>query len=355
VLHKDVETAPSPSDRLLEVIRLREEVDLVAETMMSPHRVFEHVSLQTPRLEPAELGFLRSVAYLFVLYYEVGDVAVPYLLGLWDAFGLDSDRQIRAHRELVRSLRTFLQHNLDPTSSTDRQTREVCQRWFAEQCHTPIPSSEDHWAACLHAILAEAASFLRTMNDCLRAIEVDEGRDNILDHWRFRISRHHPPEEFDRIIEEAAADLGRSHIDAVRLRRRYYDQWMDSLSYLLPDYDFHVEARRLAEHAMLIDIAAGMPITGQDIIAEFGLTPGPKVGSLLARARLLFEESPTDRDGLLAALRSESESKSPPEKQPPAAAEQADTPPGGGEVVDAQAKEDVVEATNPIITRATGN
>jgi hypothetical protein len=321
------------------VIRLREEVDLVAETMISPHRVFESVSLQIRGLEPAELGFLRSVAYLFVLYYEVGDVAVPYLLGLWDAFGLDGDHQIREHRELVRSLRTFLQHNLDPTSSTDRRTRETCQRWFAKQCGTPVPSSEDHWSACLHGILAETAGFLSTMNDCLRAIEVDEGRDSILDHWRFQISRHHPPEEFDRIIEEAAADIGRSYIDAVRLRKRYYDQWTESLSYLSQDYDFRVEARRLVEHAMLVDIAAGMPITGQDIIAEFGLTPGPKVGSLLARARLLFEESPTDRDGLLAALRSESEPEGPPEKQAPVEAEQVDASHGDGEVMDTLAKE----------------
>jgi hypothetical protein len=334
-----VGTAPSPSDRLLEVIRLREEVDLVAETMMSPNRVFDPVSLRIPRLEPAELGFLRSVAYLYVLYYEVGDVAVPYLLGLWDAFGLDGDRQMREHRELVRSLRTFLQHNLDPTSSTDRRTRETCQGWFTKHCHTPVPSSEDHWSACLHSILAEGACFLSVMNECLRAIEADEGRDNILDQWRFHISRHHPPEEFDRIIEEAAADLGRSYIDAVRLRRRYYGQWTESLSYLSPDYDFRVEARRLVEHAMLVDISAGMPITGQDIIAEFGLTPGPKVGSLLARARLLFEESPTDRSGLLAALRSESESSASPEEKSSVDAEQVDAPPGDGEVVDAPAKE----------------
>jgi len=296
---------------------------------MSPHGVFQRVSLQIPRLEPAELGFLRSVAYLFVLYYEVGDVAVPYLLGLWDAFGLDSDHQIRAHRELVRSLRTFLQHNLDPTSSADRQTREACQRWFAQQCNTPVPSSENHWSACLHGILAEAESFLRTIDDCLRAIEVDESREDILDRWQFRISRHHPPEEFDRIIEEAAADLGRSYIDAVRLRKRYYDQWMDNLSYLSPDYDFQLEARRLIEHAMLVDIGAGMPITGQDIITEFGLAPGPKIGSLLMRARLLFEQSPTDRDGLLAALRRESESGVSPEEHPPAEARPVDTSPGG--------------------------
>jgi hypothetical protein len=288
----------------------------MAEAMMAPHRVFDAVSLQIPRMKPAELGFIRSVAYLFVLYYEVGNIGVPYLIGLWDAFGLDTDRQVRGHREHVRLLRTFLQHNLSPRSSADRQTRESCQRWFAENCNTFLPSSENHWSACLHGLLAEAAIFLQCLSECLRAIEVDEGRAGILDRWLFSINRNHPPEAFDRIIEQAASDLGRRYIDAPRLRKRYYDRWVEKLSFLSPDYDFEVEARRLIEYALLVDIGAGLPITGQDIIAEFGIEPGPAVGSILERARRIFEESPVDRNGLLAALRKNEQVDGLPTGQP---------------------------------------
>lgn len=295
----------SPGEQLLRIIQLREEVDLVAEAMMSPHRVFTVVSLTIPRIEPAELGMIRTVAYLYVLYYEAGDIAVPYLLGLWDAFGLDSDREIRSHRQSVGRLRTLFQHNLSPSSSTDRVTREFCQLWFSKNCNTPVPGDEIHWLGCLNGILGEAHEFLRTMKDCLRAIETDEGREGILDRWRFQISRHHPPEEFDRIVRESASDLGRAFVDVVRLRNRYYDQWMEKLSFLTADYDFELEARRLVENALLLDIAAGMPLTGKDIIEELGFAPGPKVGSALTLARRLFDEAPRDRDALLAALKSE--------------------------------------------------
>jgi hypothetical protein len=169
----------------------------------------------------------------------------------------------------------------------------------------------------LDGILTEAASFLTAMDICLRAIERDEGRDGILDRWRIEISRHHPPEEFDRIIEEAASDLGRPHIDAVRVRRRYYDQWVDRLSYLSLGYDFAVEARRLVEYSLLVDISAGIPVSGQDIMEEFELAPGPEVGALLARAKAIFEESPRDRASLLAALKAEVESDKQPVDQPP--------------------------------------
>jgi hypothetical protein len=155
------------------------------------------------------------------------------------------------------------------------------------------------------------------MTICLRAIESDEGRDGILDRWRIEISHRHPPEEFDRIIEEAAHDLGRPHIDAVRVRKRYYDQWMDRLSYLSLGYDFEAEARRLVEYALIIDLAAGIPVTGQDIMTEFGLAPGPTVGTLLTRAKVIFEESPRDRASLLAALKAELEPEDQDMDQPP--------------------------------------
>ena len=80
-----------PGNALLRVIQLREELDRIAEGLVAP-QFFDPVSLPIPRLEPAELGFIRSVAYMFILYYEAGEVAVPYLLTLWDGFGLDGRR-----------------------------------------------------------------------------------------------------------------------------------------------------------------------------------------------------------------------------------------------------------------------
>ena len=81
--------ASSPGNALLRVIQIREELDRVAGTLIPPHRVFAEVSLPIPRIGSAELGFIRCVAYLFVLYYEAGDVGVPYLVNLFDAYGLD--------------------------------------------------------------------------------------------------------------------------------------------------------------------------------------------------------------------------------------------------------------------------
>jgi hypothetical protein len=273
--------------------------------MIAPNKAFGDVSLPIPRLDPAELGFIRSVAYTFVLYYEAGEVSVPYLVGLLDAFGLDGSRTARGHRARVGRLRTYLQHNLNPASSTDRETKDVCERWFAEQCGTRVPSSDDEWSACLDALLDEACAFLSVLRDCLRALEADEGREIIAGRWLFRISRYHPPEAFDDVISEAANDLGREHLDVTRFRKRFYDQWMERLSRLTGEYDFHLEARRLVEASLIVDAAAGMPITGIDVINDLGVPPGPLVADVLGRARRLFEAEPSNREALLARLREE--------------------------------------------------
>src|SRR5256885_1435386 len=77
------------------------------------------------------------------------------------------------------------------------------------------------------------------------------------------------------VIAQAAGDMGRSHLDVVRFRRRYYDRWMERLAFLTGDYDFALEARRLVESALVLDAASGMPITGTDIINDLGIAPGP--------------------------------------------------------------------------------
>ena len=86
--------------------------------------------------------------------------------------------------------------------------------------------------------------------------------------------------------------MGRDHVDAVRLRKRWYDRWVAHLDRLADGYDFEVESRRLAEHALITDFIAVLPITGADIMEHLGTTPGPEVGRLLQRAADIHKQSP---------------------------------------------------------------
>lgn len=289
---------------LLTILRLRDEANGLSRGLVGrDHLLFRETSLDTPPLSPAELGFLRVVAWLYVHYHEVGLVGTKFLSGLFDAYELAQPEALRRHMRRVAQLRTYMQHNLDPGKPRDREIQADSERWFQEVCGSRVPAREDQWEHCLEALLEEAHEFLDGCVATIREIEQDEGRDEVVEQWTFRAKRHHTPEAFDRIVAEVATDLGREHLDVVRFRKRFYDRWIEALDLLDGEYDFAVEGRRVVESSLLTEAVPVLPITGTDVMAEFGLQPGPHVGDLLERARSLFGEAPCDGTELLARLR----------------------------------------------------
>src|SRR5262249_2203300 len=137
---------------------------------------------------------------------------------------------------------------------------------------------------------------------CIQAINMDESRTEILRQWDFRRSHHHSQFEFDRIIQIVAADLGRDGLKPKNFSNRYYSRWLQELE-MKDNYDFEVEARKLIERAILEDTRPQMPITGKDIMQEFSIEPGRKVGDLLKKALEIFSAHPCSRDELLQILR----------------------------------------------------
>jgi hypothetical protein len=229
-------------------------------------------------------------------------VSVDFVSARFQAYGLDVDGKNTAHLSLTQKMRTYLQHNLAPSEPTNRQAQDECESWFFEQCGTAIPGKDGQWEKCLITLLLEALSFSENLLSCIRSIEEDDSRDQIAREWDSRRRRYHPPHEFDRIIEIAAADMGRDHVDAVRLRKRFYDKWIKDLGSLDDEYDFLTEARKLIEHVLLLETVPVLPITGDDIMARFGIAPGPQIREWLERARTLYELQPCSRERLLEQL-----------------------------------------------------
>ncbi len=297
---------PPGSDHagMYEVLRLIEQANQLAASLSTPPlRVFESVSLDIPKLSPPELGCIRLVSWLFVQYFEAGRVGVRFLDGKAIAYDQDPNGEITKHRDYVQRLRTFFQHNLDSSKSHDRGIQETCRAWFREKCNTAVPSTDEDWALCLGAIIKEAVGSLEVLVATLRRIEVDEAREEICKDWRLRASRNLLPHQFEDLIAQVAADMGKTEIDPVGLRRRFYDQWSKHLGLLNEGVEVLVEARKLVEHALLTVIPDTMPITGKDVISELQIEPGPKVGEVLAQARTLYAKERLSKETLLERLR----------------------------------------------------
>jgi hypothetical protein len=293
-----------PLALMYQAIAIQDEIDKVASKLNSDGaKVFGFTSQGIPKVTPPELGFLRVVSWFYILFFDIGKISIDFLSKRFATYELDPKGELIKHLQGIRCLRTFLQHSLDPRSTHDLEIQGICDQWFMQSCKTAVPSDEDQWMSCLVVFLKQSIAFLQGIKACIRAIERDESREQILLDWEFRRNRFHAPHEFDSVIEVAAADIGREGIDIEQFRRRHYEKWVKELEQLNGEYDFHLEARKCVERDLLFENVLVIPITGHDIMRDFGVPPGPKVGELLNLAKSIYMESPCSKSSLLEKLR----------------------------------------------------
>jgi hypothetical protein len=293
---------------MYEVDRCKDAIDRMSARLNNGLKVFNDVSLEKPKLKPAELGLLRAVSWFYGLYFEAGAVNVQFLNQLINTYRLDPSGAVSYHLNLVNQLRTYFHHNLDPSKHRDRIIQEYCEEWFKKQCGTFQPDSEEEWFSCLDAFIKEVRDYFQALSKCIRMIEQDESKDKILQDWEFSRTREHPPQAFDSIISITASDMGRDNLDVLTFRKRFYERWKKELATLTGNYDFEFEARRLIEYTLLNETFAVLPITGRDILKTFPqIQPGPKVGELLRKAKIIYEREPCTADKLLEKLKLDSD------------------------------------------------
>lgn len=293
----------TPENFMYRIFGLRDELNGLVYPIKGVERVFESMSLNQPRFSPAELGFIRSISWLYGFYYEAGKIGVNFLLKYLEVYQLESNGRHAEHYKIVRELRTYLVHNLDLDAVHDKKLVQTCQEWFKQGCGTYFPADEEHWQPLLVHLLNEAVVFLEVLRNCVRKIESDENKDLICNQWAQRLKRYYPPHLFDEIIPGVLQDIGRTEMDAIRLRKKYYADWARIFETYGDEHDFKTEARKLIESAALSENKSTLPITGKDIIHHFDIAPGQEVGDLLEEAKRLYTVERCDKTTLLEKLR----------------------------------------------------
>lgn len=293
----------NPETLMYDIERVIEEIDLVSKNInVNDMGVFGKISLRKPKFRPAELGFIKTISWFYVLYVEIAKISIEFLCERLVAYGIDTENKLHSHTRTVEHLRTYLQHHIDSSQRHDRFIQETCESWFRTHSGTSVPEEDNQWKDCLIGFLNGTFIFLKALRECVRCIEGDESREQIIHDWQFRLNRYYSPEQFDELIAIVSADMGREHIDPVKLRKRFYSLWIQELRQQLGKCDFKIEARKLIEHALLFSNTPVLPITGKDIIEYFNIEPGQKVGSILNQARIIYDADPCSKDELLRKI-----------------------------------------------------
>ena len=285
------------------VVTLKQELESRSSSLLRVRRTFQDMTIQSPRFTPPELGFYQTVTWLYTFYYEAGRISLPFLLSQFSTYGLDMNETHERHFQDVHRLRTYLQHNLNLDSDRDAELQRTCNEWFANTCGSTFPGIDTEWNQCLMRILRSCEAFLEAAIGCVREIERDESSNMVTGQWTVRLNRHHPKHQFQELVSVIIHDFGQDSLDATRLTDRYYDKWSSDLRSRSIDYVFEEEARRLIEQTILSDADLPLPITGNDIMREFNIPPGPRVRRLLRKAREFYMDNPCSKDDLIEQLR----------------------------------------------------
>jgi hypothetical protein len=288
----------------MQLLRQLEDLDRVCTAVRKiKGKSIKIISVAIPKFVPHELGFIRLISWLYVLYFEAGRVDCRFLKERLSGFGLDGDGTFSRHYDLINKLRTYLQHNLNSTEEQDYKVKLDCEQWFRETCKTVLPNDETHWAACLKGLLLQAKEFISILKRCALKIDEDENPDVFLNEWELRYKRYLAPNELDMLIKEITDYSGRDNIDPVKFRKKYQGQWNEELSLRYIDCDFREETRRLIEYTLSTQTVSLLPISGLDIMRELNIPKGPQVGDLLEFAHKIYSTEKLSRDLLLDRLR----------------------------------------------------
>ena len=283
---------------------LKQELERRAYSLIGVQRTaFQEMSIRNPRFSPPELGFYQTVTWLYAFYYEAGRVSLRFLIDRLQTYFPDKHGNHLRHYEDVGRLRTYLQHNLNLDSTQDLRTQQISEEWFSRACGSAIPGIDQEWNECLERILGDSTAFLSGTIECVRAMERDDSSRIIVEQWSVRLGQYHPKQEFESLVSIVIHDMGQDSLDPAQITDRYYDQWNRNLRFRSEDYIFEEDARRLIERTILNEAELPPPISGQDIMREFGIPPGPEVGNLLRKAKALYDTELCTAERLMARLK----------------------------------------------------
>lgn len=254
------------------------------------------VAVRPPVEGSGEISFLRLVAWSYVLLFEAGRISIPFLLRTAGAYQAQ-----RASIEMVHALRTWSFHNVGFESDRDLQLSRQVERWFIESCGRSPPEDQTSWNVCFEQVADLVVEIVSQCQSAVAGVLSTSDGEAVIEDLRHRLERSWAPDRFDALLGDVATRLD-VRVDVPKFRRSRLDRWRSFLLDLADDDDPVNAVERLMERDLLEYIDGVLPISGRDIMAWFGIPPGPQVGAILRIARELFAAGTRDRDELIAAL-----------------------------------------------------
>nr|WSX49132.1 hypothetical protein OG409_09340 [Streptomyces sp. NBC_00974] len=285
---------------LSELDRRRNELELLCDALTACP-VGDAVTAPRPVLSSPQHGFVTTTIWLSSWLDEAWRASLQYLLDQAKKVDIDTVEAEQFKHALGR-LRTFFAHNLDPSTTRDRETRDTCYGWFKDACGSRVPD-DGQWERCLKTLLESALSYLTLAISIARAIEQHPDSKTLSHVWKDRLSRTDVVADYLGSLQRAAGDLGCEGLNLHQIRDRYKKRWAKALSLVPATANIEEVTLRHMEQVLIAETGRLLPITASDVMDRLELPPGESVEVALRLGQVIYGLHPDhDRSSLLDLL-----------------------------------------------------
>jgi hypothetical protein len=123
----------------------------------------------------------------------------------------------------VNNLRSVRVHNLSPENKRDDYKKRQAHIWLIRNGGEP-----PDWSNCCRSLSSEVSLAIRQLTKKWVQVTANkEDAGSVVSELMIAIDREWPPHAFDRMIEDAASDIGLSGLDCVKYRESRLDRWRE--------------------------------------------------------------------------------------------------------------------------------
>lgn len=259
------------------------------------------IYVRPPAGEDDEASFMRLVNWTYVLLFEAGRVAIPYLTKLPSGTAIPLSA-IEEARIVVHDLRTWISHNVGFSSEREAAISRRVSQWFLNLCNTTAPENARAWRSCFNGLCREVGKIVKHCQSALELIVRDEDDLDAIDDLKRRVERSWSTDRLDALVRDICVRLS-LRIDVPKFRNSRLSEWRKLLDTVPEEDDPERAVIRIIERDLLNHASDILPIDGRDVISALDLEPGPEIGSALQHARELLRSGIRDRAQLLERLK----------------------------------------------------
>ena len=241
-------------------------------------------------LETAELGFIKMVTWLYVLYVEISNNKINHKFWQKYIYKKPLGEGIDNYEHIVHDLRTYFQHKLEGYQKETR-IRTTCTTFFNQILSHPYPKKEE-WQKPFNDLLDRSELHLQNIYATLQNLLGEKNTDEMFVEDKLKLwkQQHQRPQltthDFREVFYDICQNLGLSFDPKVFCHKNRYDSFIQNIRTL----DIQTEVRAYLIGELLKDDKYFKTVhtTDLDIKNRYPHLAPSKINDYLIRAYRFF-------------------------------------------------------------------